>query len=389
MQPLDYSGVFSGGKFEVVATRRRMRGWEKMALRILQVIGQMGFGGAELMTAQVAPRLAARRLDVEVLVIGNYQAEVLSQLRDSGTLVHAENASLHSIANITRLASLVTDRSIDVVHAHLFPSLYWAALAKSLCLPSVRWVYTEHSTDNGRRNHSWLRPLERWMYARFDVITCVSAEVRTALLQWVPDANAAVIQNGIDIERFSCAEPLDRATLGIGAESVVIATVGAFRPEKNHLLLMNAFALLPDSYTLVLAGEGDERSKVERLAKQLGVNDRVRFLGAFSGVDGLYKMADVYVLASTAEGFGLSALEAAAAGIPIAYSNVPGLREMLDGAGWPFDPESVESIANGISIAAKNGRSSPQVRHGQIVAARYSLSVTVDKLYSLYRSLSR
>lgn len=356
-------------------------------MKVLHVIGEMGFGGAEVLTAQMASSLVLSGHDVEVLVLGFCDPVVLADLRAAGVQVHAPGASLTSPANVARIVRLVRAGSFDLVHAHLFPALYWAAFARPMCPARVRWVYTEHSTSNGRRLRPWLRPLERWVYGRYDAVACISAEAGAALRRWAPAVVPLVIENGIDVARFAAAVPLARDALDIPAGSTVVLMVGAFRPEKNHALLLEAFARLSPDHVLVLAGDGAERAPVEALAARLGVQPRVRFLGAVPGVEGLYRMADVYVLPSRFEGFGLSALEAAAAGVPVVHSDVPGLADMLDGAGWPVDPGSAESIANGIVRAAAAGRGSSQVAHGHLVAARYSLDTTVARHVSLYQSL--
>lgn len=356
-------------------------------MRILHVIGEMGFGGAEMLTAQMAAGFVRSGHDVKILVLGFYEPGVVAELRDAGVVVITANSRLGSPANVVRIARLVADRAVDVVHAHLFPALYWAALARSLCEQRVGWVYTEHSTSNGRRRRSWLRAIERWIYSRFDAVACISTEAGSSLEEWAPGVKPVLIGNGIDVAKFACAEPALREELGLDASSTVVLMVGAFRPEKNHALLMQAFARLPSSHVLVLAGDGAERASVEALASRLGLQSRVRFLGAVPGVERLYKMADVYVLPSCFEGFGISALEAAAAGVPIVHSDVPGLAQMLDGAGWPIDPKDPASIASGIAQAATAGRSSSQVAHGHIVARRYGLDTTVEKHVVLYESL--
>lgn len=356
-------------------------------MRVLHVIGEMGFGGAEVLTAQISSGLVVAGHNVEVLVLGFCEPAAIDALRSVGVIVHAPRAKLVSPANVLRIVKTVRRGSLEVVHAHLFPALYWAALAKALSPRRVRWVYTEHSTSNGRRRRNWLRPLERWVYGRYDSVVCISREAASALREWVSGVTPVVIENGIDAARFATANPLGRDTLCIPTDSIVVLMVGAFRPEKNHQKLLEAFSLLASNHVLVLAGDGAERVGVEDLALRLGVRSRVHFLGAVPDVEKLYGMADVYVLPSHFEGFGISALEAAAAGLPIVHSDVPGLADMIDGAGWPVDPSSARSIADGITMAASAGRGSRQVAHGRIVASRYDIEATIGKHASLYHSL--
>ncbi len=354
-------------------------------MKILHVIGEMGYGGAELLAAEVGLRIASEGHDVDVLVIGFCEHLVLERLAAGGVRVIRLQARLSNPWSAVRIARIVSAGGYDVVHAHLFPALYWVAISRSLASSSARWFYTEHSTQNRRRRRAVLRPIERAMYSRFDRVVCISADVASALEGWVPGVSRIVISNGIDVERFRLARPLPRTVLGVSESARLIVMVGAFRPEKNHAILVEALARLPADFVVAFAGDGPERESVEQLALRLGVHGRVRFLGVFHEVERLLKAADVFVLSSFFEGFGLSAIEACAAGLPVVHSMVPGLSTVLDGVGWPIDPSDPIDIAQCITSVVSGGTEvDSKLARANMLADRYGLGSTVSSHLVLY-----
>lgn len=354
-------------------------------MKILHVIGEMGYGGAELLTAEMGIRLVTAGHVVDVLVIGFCEQSVLERLAEGGVGVVRLNARLANPWNAIRIARIASSGAYDVVHAHLFPALYWAAIARTLASSHARWFYTEHSTSNGRRSFPILRGLERLIYRRYDRLVCISPDVASSLEKWLPGLSPVIIGNGIDVVRFRDAIPRPRADLGVPDSMKVVLMVGAFRKEKNHAILVDALALLPTSYVVVFAGDGPERMAVERLAHRLGVDDRVRFLGVVGDIERLLKSSDVFVLPSFFEGFGLSAIEACAGGLPVIHSDVPGLSAVLDGVGWPIDPADPKRLAERIvAVCARGSEVEAKCELAKELAFKYGLDATVAGHISLY-----
>ena len=121
-----------------------------------------------------------------------------------------------------------------------------------------------------------------------------------------------VIENGIDVQRFQHAKPVSRASVGASNSNCVLLYVASLQPRKDHTNLLRAMTHIPD-VDLVLAGDGELRPQLERLAETLGVAPRVHFLGRRKDVAELLKMADIYVHPPAFEGFGIAAAEAMAA----------------------------------------------------------------------------
>jgi glycosyltransferase involved in cell wall biosynthesis len=355
-------------------------------MNVLHVIGEIGYGGAELLTSQLAIQMIDKDCKVVIAVLGFCEPGIFLETERAGIQMIKFNARLLSVANIWRITRLVKNSRFDVVHVHLFPAFYWGAIARIFCGKGSRWIYTEHSTSNRRRQYAILKVIERSVYRAYDKIACVSFAAQYELLHWLPGLdNTTVIENGVDLERFRQAIPISRASLGFTESDVIILMVGAFRTEKNQAALVSAMRFLPKQYKLVLAGDGSELENVKNLASTLDLTTRVNFLGTMRGVERLMKSADVYVLPSLFEGFGLSALEAAAAGLPVVYSNVPGLADIFGGSGIPVDGGKPESIADGIlqAISGKDGQNG-FAEKSFAVAGRFAFERTLMSYCRVY-----
>lgn len=358
-------------------------------MKILNVIGQMGYGGAELLILDIAKGLSDRGIETSIAVVGDCDPEIIELIKGWKIEFHQFDLNLLSPWNIIRIVKLVRQGQFDIVHAHLFPCIYWVAFSSLFFGKPVCLCYTEHSTSNRRRDKLLFRFLEAWAYRRYTKIVCVSVGVQNSLLSFLNELKATVVENGVHIERFDRAEASPRDEFGFDDDDIIICMVGAFRVEKNQSRLVASLKFLPEHYKLVLVGDGPEFQVVKHLAKVLGVDDRVRFLGVRQNVENLLKMADIYVLASLFEGFGLSAMEAAAAGLPVVYSQVLGLGELFEGAGIPVHPEKVQSISEGILLISKTKESMAiYSSKSKELANQYSFEEMLGKYYALYSELT-
>ncbi len=144
------------------------------------------------------------------------------------------------------------------------------------------------------------------------------------------------VPNGIDLARFAGPpQPGDRPCPAAGP---LVGTVAALRPEKNIARLLRAFALAAPHgpAVLVIAGDGPERPALEGLAQELGIAARVRFAGHVADPEQLFKQLDVFAMSSDTEQMPLSLLEAMAAGLPVAATDVGDIRSMLATANAPY-----------------------------------------------------
>lgn len=190
------------------------------------------------------------------------------------------------------------------------------------------------------------------MYARYEKIICVSEAVQLHLSNFVGrqiETKCISIPNGVNLEKFR------RPFRHIDTQyPVVVTMVAAFRKQKDHPTLLKAFASLPDNYRLKLVGEGETEHEIKRLSYQLGIMDRTEFLGFSDDIPSVLAESDILVLSSNYEGMSLSCIECLSSGRPLIASDVPGLKEVVNGAGLLFRRGDHLDLSKNIAALAEN-----------------------------------
>lgn len=220
---------------------------------------------------------------------------------------------------------------VDIVHCHdWMTALGGIATGQALRVPVLMSVHLPQA-------HAYNLGLENIGIAGCDGVIVNSQAVFAELSRRrLGDAGISIIPNGVDLARF----PANHAP----ANPQQILFVGRLVPQKGVDVLLRAFGALlhrfPDT-TLLIAGDGQQRLYLERLARFLGLRQQVRFLGWQSRdeLPGLYRAAAVTAVPSLYEPFGLVALEAMASGSPVVVSRIGGLTEIVDDAsGFTVEP---------------------------------------------------
>ena len=212
--------------------------------------------------------------------------------------------------------------------------------------------------------------LDSFALRRSALLLAVSRITIERLRSWsgIPEERFELLPNATDLGRFAPGprpESLARE-LRIADDDSVLLTVGRLsRAEgyKGHDRVIRVLAAVAESRPTVrylIAGDGDDRPRLEALAASCGVSERVTFLGhvADTAIPELYRLADVFVMPSTGEGFGIVFLEAMASGCPVIAGNRDGSVEAVSGAerGWLIDPDSPEELRGAILQALAAGR---------------------------------
>lgn len=319
-------------------------------MKLLHIITSLRTGGAEKLLLDSIPFYIELGLEVDVLLLNGCDSIFLDSLKKENNC-HIYSLGKNSVYNPFLIFKIIPFfKKYDIIHTHLFPTLYLVALAKSLSRSSCKFVYTEHSTHNRRREKLLLRPLEKFMYNRFDKIIAISKYTKMNLLEWIGHKNeprVEVIENGVNLSKYTQAIPYNRETLKISLDTKIILMTARLSIQKDHYTLIRAFAKLSNmSSCLILIGDGSLRSRLVSFTKELRVDDRVLFLGIRKDIPELVKMADICVLSSNWEGFGLVAAEYMAAGKPTLVSDVEGLRDIVNDAGILFEKGNDDDLKN-------------------------------------------
>lgn len=348
-------------------------------MRILHLINAVEIGGAQRLLVDLLPRMAQEEDTVELAVYENLENDFTQHLRDAGIrIIVLGEKNYRNPLLVFKLRKLF--KHYDLVHVHLFPSSYWASLAARGL--KVKLVFTEHSTSNARRDKALFRPIEKFIYARFDKIISISQQTQDALCQWLGcgDKRFVVVNNGIDTHKFISSDPArDGATL---------IMVARFVAAKDHQTVIRAMKLLPDDVTLDLVGDGPTRLACETLARELGVSKRIRFLGERTDVAELIAASRIGIQSSFWEGFGLTAVEIMASGKPVVATNVEGLRQVVESAGMLFEVGDEKALASQVMRLLSNVAAYQETaKLCKERALRYDISEMVKRYLELYRNL--
>lgn len=310
-------------------------------MRILHVITSLRIGGAEKLMVDLLPRLRDLGHEEDLCVFDGLRTPFYETLEAKGIRVIPlrVGGSVYDPRNIFALISLI--KNYDVVHTHNTACQFLTAIAHVFSA-KPKLITTEHNTTNRRRGKWYLKLGDLWMYKQYDKIICISDKARENLVNYIGESDKIVtIYNGIDLSRYQKVELREKRSDG----KKIITMVAAFRAQKDHKTLINAFDLLPHDYILQLVGDGELRKETEKFAKQFASADRIFFLGNRSDIPEILANTDVVVLSSHYEGFGLSIAEGMAARKPCVASDVEGLHEVVFGAGILFPHQDSEALA--------------------------------------------
>jgi N-acetyl-alpha-D-glucosaminyl L-malate synthase BshA len=249
----------------------------------------------------------------------------------------------HDLAITSAILNVHRAGGLDILHAHYaLPHAVSAYLARSAAQtdrdrPAPRVVTTLHGTDITLvGNDPSYAPLTQFVIGASDAVTTVSRwlanETRARFCPGIGEPCAIeVIHNFVDVERFApIAKKAPHRCLGRSGPTAV--HVSNFRAVKRVPWLVRAFAKATKqrAANLVLVGDGPEQGACREIARELGIAERVVFLGERDALPELLAPADVFVLTSSSESFGLSALEAMSCGIPVVATDVGGVSEVVD-----------------------------------------------------------
>jgi glycosyltransferase involved in cell wall biosynthesis len=269
-----------------------------------------------------------------------------------------------------------------LLHAHDAHAVTIAGLAAAAA--RVPLVATRRVDFHLRRRGLWGRAAR---------VIAISEAVATVLVDdGIRPDRIAVVHSGIDLDAIRATEPLGaRGLLGLPPDALLAVTVGALVPHKDHATLLHAarrLATRAPRLHWVLAGDGELRGTLEWLRDQLGLADRVHFLGYVTEPARLVAEADVFVMSSREEGLGTSVLDAMARGIPVASTAAGGLPEMLDGgAGLLVSPGNADALADAVGRILED----EELRRRLVSCAsqavrRFSAARMAAEVLSVYRS---
>lgn len=371
---------------------RRRPGRREAGTRIALVNLQQDYGGAERHVLSLACGLSGRGHDVRVVC--HPRGRLYRSARDGGlgavglaTVGHTDPVAA------ARLLWQIRRWRPDVLHLHT-PKDYLIGTLAGRLTRGTSVVFTRHLLLP-------VKPHMRRLYGRSDAVICPCRALRDQLAsEGVSPAKLELIYGAIDGEPFFGAPPENgsafRRELGLSAYDTVIGILGRLVPGKGHHVLLEAVSRLgagEAAPTLLMVGDGPEQPALRAQALQLGIADRIVFMGFRTDVVGVMAALDVVVLASThTEVLPLAVLEAMAAGRAVVATSVGGVPEIIEEgcSGLLVPPGDADALAAALrrlidapALRADLGRAA-----AERVRQEFTLPRMVAETESLYRRLS-
>jgi N-acetyl-alpha-D-glucosaminyl L-malate synthase BshA len=305
----------------------------------------------------------------------------------------------YSLALASKMAEVATYERLDLLHVHYaVPHATSAYLARAILRErSPRIVTTLHGTDITLvGNERSLLPITRLSIERSDGVTAVSQYLRAATydkLNVSSDTRIEVIPNFVDTEVFKPGAASSCVCRLVQPGEKVLCHVSNFRPVKRILDVMAVFRTVARKLParLLLVGDGPDRSAAERYAHENGIADQVNALGKQDSINEILACADLLLLLSNTESFGLSALEALACGVPVIATRTGGLPELVEHGkvGYLAEIGDVETISQlAIELLEDDQRRAAFGAAGRALALeRFRTESVVDIYEAFYRAV--
>ena len=297
----------------------------------------------------------------------------------------------YELALSTKLVDVVKKNSIDVLHVHYaIPHAYAAYMAKKMLKEqsiNIPIVTTLHGTDITLvGNHPSYKTAVTFSINKSDIVTCVSKSLKEDTLdQFDIKKNIEVIPNFIDINKYILQQDLCLHENPVQSKEFIISHVSNFRSVKNITNVIKIFYNIQKELEakLLMIGEGPDKSLAEDLCNELGISHLVDFLGNTNQVEKNLCHSDLFLLPSSAESFGLAALEAMASKVAVVSSNAGGLPEInINGeTGYVENFDDVEQMSKKAISILSNRKSLENFKNKAFLKA---MEYDINNIVPLY-----
>lgn len=376
-------------------------------MKILCVVETLGRGGgAEQLIVTLVPALRDLGVEIEFLDLFYWHDDMGKDLEREGFVVH--RAFIRSPWAICRgyrtVCALLKGRRYDVIWGNLYFGNVYANLLKLAGYGLVSAI-SIHSEGYGRRKSlNWklliVTGIERLLCSSAEIKVAVSEAVRKDYAEYFGWSLMEVVHNGIDTQNIS--QPLSadqrvaiRASFGLKREDALLAVVPArFVKVKGHEYLVRAIAKIRDHAlpinVLFVGSVGEEQDRLKKLVRTLALQDRIKFIPVVehSRLMDVNKSADMVILPSLYETFGIAAAEAMCSGTPTILTQVDGYRELVgeSGGAYMVPPADENALAEAIiaMISSSNLRSDIARRGKERVVSNFDLKVCAAKWHRLF-----
>ena len=356
------------------------------------------FGGSGVVATELGLALARKGHQVHFITYSYPVRLDFLEMNIHFHEVHVEEYPLfhyqpYELALSSKMAYVIKTYHIDILHVHYaIPHAYAGYMAKQMLKREgieVPMVTTLHGTDITLvGNHPTYKEAVTFSINQSDIVTSVSESLKQDTLRLFRiDKDIKVIPNFTNIKKSKESSPCKRTVMA-KPEELIVTHISNFRKVKRIDDVVRIFYGIQQKLPakLIMVGDGPEREIADQLCKDLGIKSKVLFLGNTSDIDRILCFTDLFLLPSASESFGLSALEAMAAGVPVVSSNTGGLPEVNEEgvSGYLCPIGDVKAMAEkAIYILEDKARLAQFKQNARKVAERFD----EDKIVPMYEAL--
>ena len=363
------------------------------------------FGGSGVVATELAKVLSGKGHKIHIL---SYSRPARLETLDTNITYHEVSINSYplfeyppyALALASQMVNLIEYENLDLLHVHYaLPHATSAYLAKQIMIErgkTVPIVTTLHGTDITvvGKDQSYKHVVE-FSIDKSDGVTAVSEYLKKeTYLNFDIKQDIKVIPNFIDLERFkkSNKSHFKKAICPDGEK--VVVHVSNFRKVKRVPEVISVFAKILDQgikAKLLLVGDGPDRQKAEQQCRDLGICDHTRFLGKLDEVEEVLSIADLFLIPSGSETFGLAALEAMSCSVPVISSNIGGLPEVnIEGeTGYLCDLDDTECMAkHAVNILSNQELHDELSGNARKRAELFNQDLVVEQYESFYKEVS-
>ncbi len=360
-------------------------------IKILHIIDSLGLGGAQTIVKGI--------FEYQL----NNQNIFLFALRNRNILIEVKHTNVqifnsskkYSFRPLFALKDLIKREEITILHCHLFKSQIFGFLLKKIWFKNVKLIFHEHGEIF--QGYITYNLFMRDVKSTINKIIAVSNATKEKLIAkaGIEENKITVLSNFVDLNKFNRKNITwnmegEREKIGIKKGEYVIGFVGRLAKVKGCEYLLKALPYLNFSYKVLIAGDGPERKKLEKLAVELKITERIIFLGYRSDTVFIYSLLDVLIMPSLSESFGLSVIEAQSMGTPVISSNIPALNEIIinNENGLMFEVKKSQDLSLKIELMYKDEKARNRfTKNGLESVKKYDLGNYIAMLNNIYSKL--
>lgn len=365
-------------------------------MKILIVNRSSDLGGGNTISSSLAIGLDENIFKVFSFFPQTGPAISMLDKTDSVTILTPQRSNVFFI--VFFLFKFLRKNNIDIVHAQGTRAAFWAKLAFLFLRRRPKFVYTLHGLHIVHRPFYKRYPflmLEKALNFLVHTLVCPSVSVQSAVQKHkiITKSKTVLIYNGIDIDKFATVAPLDKKTLGIDENCLIISAIQTLDFPKDVSTILRAQKIVKShnkNVMLLIIGSGPLKGKLQNMAKKLKIKNSVLFLGDRTDVERILGISDIVILSSIYEAMGLCLVEAMAAKKPVVGTNVEGINEIVENGknGFLVELGNSKEMAKSLLLLLNNQKLRKSMGEAgfEFIQDRFSKDVMIKAYQDLYKN---